>query len=186
MSLFQSLLRPVRVPLLGAILIPLLLVLVGLWALAVAFDRNPLPFPDRHYHVHSAASPTALAILEELMREHGNPPRFRADSPEVQRTLFANGTIINLPDRGMLQRLGNPGAALGLVVDDPDASARAIAARLQALGFASESIHDAEPGLPIAFVRTDALLGSIIVLRKHALRMGRRPDPWTPRQPPGR
>jgi hypothetical protein len=152
-----------------------------LWAIAVANDRNPLPFPDRHYHVHSVSSTAALVALEDLMREHGNPPRFRADGPGVQRTIFASGSIINQPGTSMFTLLGEPGAALGLVVADPDASARAVAVRFRELGFQAESIHDAEPGLPIAFVRTDALIGSIIVFRKPMLRMGKAPDRWTAR-----
>jgi len=86
-----------------AVTVPLLAILAGGWALALATDRNPLPFPDRHYH-----------------------------------------------------------------------------------GFEAESIHDAEPGLPITFVRTNALTGGTIVFRKHVLRMGWRPDAWTPRADPPR
>ena len=81
----------------------------------------------------------------------------------------------------MLEALGQPDAALGFVVDDPDATARQIAKQLQARGFQATSIHDAEPGFPIAFVRTDALSGSVLVFRKHVLKMGAKPDAWTPR-----
>lgn len=173
--------RRIEVPLSIAILFPLLTLLLGLWAFALAFDRNPLPFPDRHYQVFSASYPEALVAMEDVMQSLGVRPRFRVDSPNVQRTIFANGTIINQPDPGMSARLGSHGAALGFVVDDPDATARSIAANLRERGFEAESIHGAEPGLPIAFVRTDALAGSVLVFRKHVLRMGARPDPWTPR-----
>lgn len=173
--------RRIPLPLWLAILLALLTALIALWAFAVAAGRNPLPFPDRQYHVHSASSAAALVALEDLMRQHGDPPRFRADGPEVQRTIFASGNIINQPEPSMRSRLGDPGAALGLVVDDPDASAREVAARLRELGFEATSIHDAESGLPIAFVQTDALVGSVIVFRKHVLRMGQKPEGWTPR-----
>ena len=101
----------------------------------------------------------------------------------MQRTIFASGTIINQPDLAMLEVLDPHGAALGFVVDDPDATARQVAMQLKRRGFQAASIHDAEPGLPIAFVRTDALSGSVLVFRKHVLRMGAKPDAWTPRRP---
>ena len=175
--------RSVQVPLFLAILVPLLTLLLGLYTLALAFDRNPLPFPDRDYQVFSASSAEALVAMEDVMQSMGQRPRFRADSPNVQRTIFASGTIINQPDPRMLEQLGAPGAALGFVVDDPDATARQVAKQLQAHGFQATPIHGAEPGLPIAFVRTDALSGSVLVFRKHVLRMGAKPDAWTPRVP---
>lgn len=173
--------RSVQVPLLVAILFPLGTLLLGLWTLAIAYDRNPLPFPDRDYQVFSASSPEALIAMEDVMASLDQQPRFRADSPNVKRTIFASGTIINQPEPGMLETLGNPTAALGFVVDDPDATARRVALQLQRRGFQATSIHGTEPGLPIAFVRTDALTGSVLVFRKHMLRMGAKPDAWTPR-----
>lgn len=173
--------RTVQVPLLLAILVPVATLLLGLWAVALAYDRNPLPFPDRDYQVFSASSPEALVAMEEVMMSLGQRPRFRADSPNVQRTLFASGTIVNQPDPRMHDLLGPHGAALGFVVDDPDATARQVAQQLQGHGFQAASVHGAEPGLPIAFVRTDALSGSVLVFRKHMLKMGAKPDAWTPR-----
>lgn len=175
--------RSVRVPLFLAVLVPVATALLGLWTLALAYDRNPLPFPDRDYQVFSASSADALVAMEDVMASLGQRPRFRADSPNVQRTIFASGTIINQPDPRMLASLGSHGAALGFVVDDPDATARQVALRLQQRGFQAASIHGAEPGLPIAFVRTDALSGSVLVFRKHMLRMGAKPGAWTPRRP---
>ena len=174
--------RSVQVPLPVAILVPLVTVLLGLWTLALVLDRNPLPFPDRDYHVFSASSADALVAMEDVMQSLGQRPRFRVDSPNVQRTIFSSGTIINHPDPGMLKMLGPHGAALGFVVDDPDATARQVARQLQGRGFQAKSIHGAEPGFPIAFVRTDALSDSVLVFRKHVLRMGAKPDAWTPRK----
>lgn len=174
--------RTVQVPLFLAILVPLATVLLALWTFAIAYDRNPLPFPDRDYEVFSASSAAALVAMEDVMQSLGQRPRFRADSPNVQRTIFASGTIINQPDPRMFELLGPHGAALGFVVDDPDATARQIAKQLQHRGFQAASVHGAEPGLPIAFVRTDALSGSVLVFRKHMLRMGAKPDAWTPRR----
>lgn len=173
--------RNVQVPLWLAILLPLATVLLALWTLALVTDRNPLPFPDRDYQVFSASSADALMAMEEVMQSLGQRPRFRADSPNVQRTIFASGTIINQPDPRMFELLGPHGAALGFVVDDPDATARRVAAQLQRWGFQAESVHGAEPGLPIAFVRTDALKDSVLVFRKHMLKMGAKPDEWSPR-----
>ena len=175
--------RSVQVPLFLAILFPLVTVLLGAWTLALAYDRNPLPFPDRDYQVFSTPSTEALVAMEDVMASLGQRPRFRVDSPNVQRTIFASGTIINRPDPRMLETLGTPGAALGFVVDDPDATARRVAQQLQGQGFQAVSIHGAEPGFPIAFVRTEALSGSVLVFRKHVLRMGAKPDAWTPRRP---
>lgn len=173
--------RSVQVPLPVAILVPLATLLLGVWTLALAYDRNPLPFPDRDYQVFSASSAEALVAMEDVMQSLGQRPRFRVDSPNVQRTIFASGTIINQPDPRMFKVLGPHGAALGFVVDDPDATARQVARQLQARGFQAASVHGAEPGLPIAFVRTDALADSVLVFRKHMLRMGAKPDAWTPR-----
>ena len=175
--------RSIQVPLFLAIFFPLGTLLLGLWTFALAFDRNPLPFPDRDYQVFSASSADALVALEDVMISLGQRPRFRADSPNVQRTIFASGTIINQPDPRMLESLGPHGAALGFVVDDPDATARQVATQLKQRGFEATSIHGAEPGLPIAFVRTSALSDSVLVFRKHMLRMGAKPDAWTPRVP---
>lgn len=172
-----------RVPTILVVAVPIATLLVTIWAIAIAQDRNPLPFPDRDYHVFTAKSEAGLIALEEIMRSHGHAPRFRADSEGVQRTIFSNGTIINHPKPHLLAALGNPAAALGFVVRDPDASAREVAALLRSRGFQAEAIHDAEPGLPIAFVKTDALSGTALVFRKHILQMGARPDNWASRVP---
>ena len=80
----------------------------GAGLVALVTDRNPLPFPDRDYHVFSASSPAALVALEQLMQNHGHRPRFRIDSQEVDRTVFSNGTIINYPHPRMFAALGEP------------------------------------------------------------------------------
>jgi hypothetical protein len=170
-----------RVPTILVIAVPVVTILVMIWTMAVANDRNPLPIPDRDYHVFTAESEKGMMALEEIMQLHGHDPRFRADSEGVLRTIFSNGTIINHAQPRVLATLGNPSAALGFVVQDPDASAREVAALLRSRGFRADAIHGAEPGLPIAFVRTDALTGAALVFRKHVLQMGSRPDKWTPR-----
>jgi hypothetical protein len=173
----------------GATLVPnVVLLLWGLGSLvlvaflvAVLTDRNPLPFPDRDYHVFSASSLPALVALERLMQLFGHRPRFRIDSDNVERTLFSNGTIINRPHPQMAAQLGEPAGALGFVVPDPERSARDAAQLLAASGFQAAVILDAEPGLPIAFVKTNALVSGALVFRKHVLKMGQKPPAWTRR-----
>ncbi len=169
------------VPTILVVAVPVVTLLVLLWATAVANDRNPLPFPDRDYHVFTARSEAGLIVLEDIMQLHGHNPRFRADSEGVQRTIFSNGTIINHVQPEFLANIGDPSAALGFVVEDPDATAREVTALLRSRGFQADAIHGAEPGLPIAFVSTDALKGSVLVFRKHLLQMGAAPDKWTSR-----
>ncbi len=173
----------------GATLVPnIVILIVGLGVLLLVVflvvlitDRNPLPFPDRDYHVFSATSWTALVALERIMQMFGHRPRFRIDSDQVDRTVFSNGTIINHPHLQISTALGRPGGALGFVVRDPDRAARDAAQLLEAAGFEAEVILDAEPGLPIAFVKTDALISGTLVFRKHLLKMGEKPPVWTPR-----
>jgi hypothetical protein len=155
------------------------LLLAVVWGAAVSMDRNPLPFPDRGYQVFTATSPAAMNTLAELLAQHGNEPRFRIDSEQVQRAVFWDGTIVNHVAPALLEQLGGPAAALGFVVRDPAASALAAARLLRSRGFDAAVIEGAEPGLPITFVTTDALAGSVLVFRKHRLRMGQRPDRWT-------
>jgi hypothetical protein len=176
----------------GATLVPnVVLLLFGLGALlllaflvAILTNRNPLPFPDRDYHVFSASSLPALAALERLMVSFGHRPRFRIDSNNVERTVFSNGTIINRPHPQMAALLGEPAGALGFVVPDPERAAREAAQLLEASGCQAAVILDAEPGLPIAFVKTNALVSGALVFRKHVLKMGQKPPAWTRREIP--
>ena len=173
----------------GATLVPnvlIFIVVLGVLILiaflvALFTERNPLPFPDRDYHVFSASSPPALAALERLMQNFGHRPRFRIDTDQVDRTVFSNGTIINHPHSQISEALGKLGGALGFVVSDPNGAARESAQILEAAGFQAEVILDAEPGLPIAFVKTNALISGALVFRKHVLKMGKKPPDWTPR-----
>jgi hypothetical protein len=169
-----------------ALLVPFAIALLLLlaWTYGLARDRNPLPFPDRDYHVFSAASPSGLIALEDLMQHFGHAPRFRIDSAQVDRTVFTNGTIINWPRPDALSQLGDPAGALGFVVRDPDDAAREAIDLLRRNGFQAELVPEAEPGLPIAFVKTDALKSAALVFRKHVLQMGQKPPSWTPRDRP--
>ena len=157
----------------------LVFVFLTAWMVPLARGEKPLPFPDRNYAVFSTTSPEAQLAIVELMRSHGVKPRFRADSEGVDRAILWDGTIINRPSAEMLALVGNPGAGLGLVAADPVAAGREAVRLLQSRGFQATMIEDAEPGLPIVFVMTDALRGSAIVIRKPVHQMGARPDRWT-------
>lgn len=113
----------------GSIAIPKLVVVLGLvtmslgllWTYSLVRDRNPLPFPDRDYHVFSTSSLSGLIALEALLQQFGHA------------------------------------------------------------GFRAELIPNAEPGLPISFVTTDALKNAALVFRKHVPKMGQKSPRWTPR-----
>ena len=85
------------------------------------------------------------------------------------------------PHPQMSEVLGNPAGALGFVFNDPERAAREAAQILKGAGFEAEVIRNAEPGLPIAFVKTNALTNGALVFRKHVLKMGQKPPAWTPR-----
>jgi hypothetical protein len=159
-------------------MLAVVMLLVG-WTTAVLLGRNPLPFPDRGYQVFTASSPAAMDALAELLRSHGNAPRFRVDSDGVQRAIFWDGTIVNYPTPAVLEQLGGPAAAIGFVARDPAASALHAARLLRERGFSAMVHEGVEPGLPITFVTTDALAGSVLVFRRHQLKMGQRPQRWT-------
>lgn len=162
------------------VLVSMFLVFLGVagWAVSIARGQNPLPFPDRNYAVFSTPSSEAQRAIVDLMRSHGVAPRYRADSDGVERAILWDGTIINRPSPEMLASVGNPSAAIGLVSSDPVAAGIEAVRLLQARGFEATLIEDAEPGLPIVFVTTNALVGSAIVIRKPVLQMGSRPERW--------
>jgi hypothetical protein len=70
-----------------------------------------------------------------------------------------------------MQKLGSPSASIGLVSGDPEASAREAARFLQSRGYQARVVLDAEPALPIAFVVTDAMVGTVLNFRKHVSQM---------------
>ena len=143
------------------------------WAILLAAGRNPLPFPDFGSRIFSAASIDGKAAIVELLALYGVKERFQANTGEVQRSIMWDGTIINLPSEEVLKKLNFQAASIGLVVSDPEAGARAAADFLRSKGFTAEVILDAEPELPIAFVTTDAMVGTVLNFRKHVIHMSR-------------
>jgi len=153
--------------------IGLLAVILIVWTILLATRRNPLPFPDFGSRIFSAASGKGKDAVVELLALYGLKERFQADTGGVRRSIMWDGTIINLPSDQVAQKLNSPAASIGLVVKDPEASARNAADFLHAKGFKAEVVLDAEPELPIAFVITDAMVGTVLNFRKHVVHLPR-------------
>lgn len=145
------------------------------WSVLLALGRNPLPVPDPGSRIFAAASPEAREAVVALLARHGLRERMRVDSPQVQRSILTDGTIINCSSPDVVARVGGVTSCIGLVAADPEADAQAAAGFLRARGFAAEVVRDVEPGMPIAFVLTSAMPGTAINLRPHVLRMPRPP-----------
>ncbi len=161
------------VPVWLLILLAILIVAILAWAIAVARGRNPLPFPDPGSRIFSAASPEAKAAIVDLLAQHGLAERFQFDSSGILRSIMWDGTIINVQPPESHERLGRPAGGISLVAKDPQAAAEDAVAFLRARGFEAEVVLDVEPGLPIAFVRTNAFTGSVLNFRKHVIHMPR-------------
>ena len=114
-------------------------------------------------------------MVVELLAQHGVHERFQADSSGIRRSIMWDGTIINTAPPEVLQKLGFPSASIGLVADNPEASAREAAEFLRSRGYTARVVLDAEPELPIVFVVTDAMAGTVFNFRKHVSQMPR-PD----------
>lgn len=141
------------------------------WTASLVMQRNPLPFPDPGSRIFTTPSPEAKAVIVALLAQHGVKERFQANSDGVQRSIMWDGTIINQPSAEVLQKVGNASASIGLVVRDLQQSAETAAAFLRQNGFTAEVVSDVEPALPIVFVVTDALNGTVLNFRKHLIHL---------------
>ena len=150
-------------------------VLAG-WTYLLASGRNPLPFPDPGSRIFSTPTPEAKDAVVALLARHGVKERFQANSSGILRSIMWDGTIINYAPPDVLQKLGHASASIGLVADDPEASANDAADFLRARGFEANVVLDAEPAVPIAFVVTNATSGTVLNFRKHLIHMPR-PEP---------
>lgn len=160
-----------QVPLWGVALTGILFVAMAAWLTLLLIDRNPLPFPDRGSRIFAATSPESKDVIVELLAQHGVDRRFEVNTSGIERSIMWDGTIINASPPEVLQKLGSPSASIGLVSNDPAASARAAADFLRSRGYSARVELDAEPNLPIAFVVTDAMVGTVIKFRKHVSKM---------------
>lgn len=150
------------------ILVPAALVLV--WALFAANGRNLLPFPDPGSRIFSAASPTAQDAVVTLLERHGLMQRFWGITPGVRRAILWDWTIISSPSADVLAKVDGATSSIGLVVDDPRRRADEAVQFLSSRGFAARVVPDAEPEIPICFVVTDALPGTTLNFRRHAVK----------------
>lgn len=155
------------------LLIGLVMASVVVWLGLIVMGRNPLPFPDNGSRIFSAASTEGKDAIVELLAIHGVNERFQANSEAVRRSIMWDGTIINLPSPESLQKLNSPAASIGLVVDDPIASANEAANFLRSKGFKAEVVLDVEPEVLIAFVTTDAMMGTVLNFRQHMIHLPR-------------
>ena len=153
------------------LLISFLMASLIVWLVLIVLGRDPLPFPDNGSRIFSAASAEGKDAIVELLAIHGIKERFQADSGGVRRSIMFDGTIINLPSPEVAQKLNFPAASIGLVADDPIASANEAANFLRSKGFKAEVVLDVEPELPIAFVITDAMMGTVLNFRKHMIHL---------------
>ena len=160
-----------RVPIWGLVVAGFLFLAVGAWLALLVAGRNPLPFPDNGSRIFTASSPEAKQVVVELLAKHGVEERFQADSSGIRRSIMWDGTIINSAPPEVLRKLGNASASIGLVSSDPEISAREAAGFLQSRGYKARVVLDAEPAIPIAFVVTDAMTGTVINFRKHITQM---------------
>jgi hypothetical protein len=148
-------------------------VVLAAWTYLLASERNPLPFPDRGSRIFTTPSPEAKDAVVALLARHGVKERFQANSSGILRSIMWDGTIINQAPPDVLQKLGHASASIGLVSDDPVASANDAAEFLRSRGFEANVVLDAEPALPIAFVVTNATSGTVLNFRKHLIHMPR-------------
>ena len=161
------------VPIWIIVVIAAVAALFVLWALAAARGRNPLPFPDGGSRIFAAASPEGKDAIVALLDHHGVKPRFRMDSGGVLRTILWDGTIINHSAPEVHERLGFAAASIGLVAAKPLKAANEAAAFLRSRGFEAQVVENVELGLPIAFVTTNALAGTVLNFRKSVIHLPR-------------
>ena len=163
------------------LLMGLLFAVLAVWSGLLAGGRNPLPFPDNGSRIFTTPTPEAKDAVVALLARHGLKERFQFNSSGVRRSILWDGTIINQSTPEVLRKLGGATASIGLVADDPAASANSAAEFLRSRGFQATVVLDAEPELPIAFVVTNAFSGTVLNFRRHLVHMPR-PQP-APKKP---
>jgi orotate phosphoribosyltransferase-like protein len=82
-----------------------------------------------------------------------------------------DGTIINHSPPAIVRKVGGATACIGLVAADPTAAARHGASILRSRGFSADVVVGVEPGMPVAFLVTNALAGSCLNFRPHVIHM---------------
>jgi hypothetical protein len=150
--------------------------------LAAFFILGPLPFCDRGFRIFACPTAKARDAIVEVLAGFGLKPRFRIDSSKVKRAaLNDNATVINWTEPALWEQMGRPAAGIAVVSRNPERSAKAAIETLKSRGFASQYLGELDESVPqgaMVFVRTEALAGSVLVFRKHLLKMGPRPQRW--------
>ena len=145
--------------------------LLAAWAAALSFGKNPLPCPDPGSRIFAASSAEGKAAIVELLSKHGVDERFEVNSSGILRSIMWDGTIVNHSPDAYMQKIGNSSSAIGLVSDEPLRSAQQAAEFLRVKGFKAEVIESPEPGMPVHFVITDAMLGTALNFRPSVTQM---------------
>lgn len=140
------------------------------WALFAANGRNLLPVPDPGSRLFAARSVAAQEAILAIVERHGPKQRYWGITPGVRRAILWDWTLITVPSAETLAKVNGAAGSIGLVADDPTRRAQEAAAFLRAQGFSADVVTDAEPELPIVFVVTDALVGTTLNFRRHAVR----------------
>ena len=141
-----------------------------LWALFAAAGRNLLPVPDPGSRLFAARSEAAQDAILAIVERHGPKQRFWGNTPGMRRAIMWDWTLITAPSVETLAKVDGAAGSIGLVADDPPRRAEEAAAFLRAHGFSARVVTDAEPELPIVVVVTDALVGTTLNFRRHAMR----------------
>lgn len=144
-----------------------------LWTFLLTTGRNPLPFPDPGSRIFAASSVAGKEAVVALLEQHGLGERLQANTEGVSRSIMMDGTIINHSSSEIVTKVGGATACIGLVADVPEDAARKAAQFLRDRGFTADVVLDVEPGMPVAFVLTNALSGSCINFRRHVIHMPR-------------
>lgn len=147
------------------------ILLLAAWATALSIGKNPLPWPDPGSRIFAAASPEGKAAIVDLLSRHGVDERFEVNSSGILRSIMWDGTIVNYSPPAFTQKVGNASSAIGIVSDEPLISAQRAADFLRSKGFEAEVIESAEPGMPVHFVITDAMLGTALNFRPPVTQM---------------
>jgi hypothetical protein len=183
-SLYVPLVRSTERVIKMYIVIAAVLGTIGGAALMGFVLAGPVPFIDRGSRIFTVPNEEDLNSVVQVLAKLGLKPRFRIFSKSIKRAVMAdNTTIINCTtDLSLWEKMGKPAAGLALKVRNPQKSANEAASLLRRQGFEAENLGQLDPDVPrgaMFFVRTDAFNGTILVFRKHFLKMGPKPPHWT-------
>lgn len=164
-----------------AVTIPLTFALTIL--IFLHFVWNPLPFPDWGNAVFVCPDDASRKALFTVLKTHGLTPDKRAQSDFVDRAIFFRRFrfIVNVTKPEDWDLLGNPGAGLAVVVNNPLIAAEQAKAILEQAGYYSAVFRNPDKDVPegaLAIVTSQALPHWVLVFRQHFTKMGSPPPAW--------